>query len=447
VVARALDTFGVPGAAIAVSRDGLIRSQGFGVASLDSGLPVTPRTVFRVASITKPLTATLVLTLVEEGLIDLDLPVHHYLPGLALSNSTEEWQSAITVRHLLSHTSGLDCELSTNLARYGSVDDALARAVGLFSGLRQWAAPGVTMSYGNTGYWLAGRIVEVVTGVAFERAMWDRVFRPLKMGRTGFTAEQAIVNPVALGHQPVSEGSVEHKVLRTFAYPRARRASGGVISTVGNLLSFANWHLGHTADGPAVSRELRESMQLPLTSLRTSDKESWGVGWNIRYATDGTKLVGHGGSFGGYQTLLTLIPDRNLAYAVLTNSAQGSKSIKYIERAILKSELELELKVSDGVAIARSELEQFAGTWRQPLATYHVVPVDGGLDIVIDTTDHRGAVQQQTGPLRFEPLSGSDFIVREGLHKGTRADFVPNPESGRFEFLRFGLRVARRDQA
>jgi CubicO group peptidase (beta-lactamase class C family) len=408
-------------------------------------LPVTPRTVFRVASITKPLTATLVLTLVEEGLIDLDCPVRRHLPEIVLSDGPESWQTAITMRHLLSHSSGLDCELSTNLARYGSVDNALERAVGHFGDLRQWAPPGTTMSYGNTGYWLAGRIAEVVTGVAFEQAMWERVFRPLKMGRTGFTAEQAIVNPVALGHQPGGEGEREHKLLRTFAYPRARRASGGVISTVGNLLSFANWHLGQKADGPLVSNELRESMQLPLTDLRTSDKESWGIGWNIRYATDGTRLVGHGGSFGGYQTLLTVIPDRNLAYAVLTNSAQGSKSIKYIERAILKSELDLELKVPDGVAIAQSEVDQLAGTWRQPLATYHVVPADGGLDIVIDTTDHRGMVQQQTGPLRFEPLSGSDFIVRQGLHKGTRADFIHSPESGRFEFLRVGLRVARRE--
>ena len=441
---RALDHVGVPGAVVGVSRGGVVETQAFGIAHLESGLPVTQDTVFRVASITKPITATMIMSLVEEGMIDLDRAVGDYLPGIPLSDGPDSWQHAITMRHLLSHTAGIDCELGFNQAQFGNSDSALARAISLYNGLHQWAAPGTTMSYGNTGYWLAGRVAEVVSGLPYERLIRDRIARPLGLDRTVFTADEAIVRPVALGHQPVHPMSAQHKLIKSFGYPRARRASGGVISSAANLLTFANWHVGVALAGPAITRELRDEMRKPVARLRASNDESWGLGWDLESSTDGTSIIGHGGSFGGYQTQLTLVPDRKFAFVVLSNSSHGAKAIRSIERTILKIELDLELAQPEAADISPDDLAQFAGTWSQPLARYRVKPADGGLDVVIEALDRSGAVQESTPPILFEPLAGSDFIARSGPNKGTRADFVINPTTGKFDFLRVGLRVARR---
>ena len=436
--------FGVPGAVVGITRNGEHQVRVFGVASLESGLPVVHDTVFRVASITKPFTATLVMALVARGVIDLDRPVHDYLPHVRLSDGSRNWQRAITMRHLLSHTAGLDCELLHNLGRIGNGEAALAKAVDMYGELHQWAAPGTTMSYGNTGYWLAGRVIEVVTRGSFERAMLDYVFRPLGLHRTVFSAEQAIINPVALGHHPVEEHAIEHRLLRTFGYPRARRASGGVISSAEDLLTFADWHLGSTDKGPAIPSTVRDSMRDPIVRLRGSDDESWGIGWDLRSTSDGTRLAGHGGSFGGYQTLLTLVPEHDFAFVVLTNSAHGSKAIREIERTILREELGQTLAERQPVSLNGSDLAAFTGTWAQPLAKFEISAEDGQLNVVAESVDLHGNVEHRSQPIRFDPIGKSDFIVRDGPHIGSRADFVLDPSTGEPRFLRYGLRVAHR---
>ncbi|HWV35194.1 MAG TPA: serine hydrolase domain-containing protein, partial [Thermomicrobiales bacterium] len=228
---ESLERWTVPGAAIGVYKDGETSFTSYGVTSLETQQPVTPETVFRVASISKPFTATLAMTLVEDGLLDLDRPIVEYLPGVAISDAAPERQGKVTMRHLLSHTAGIDCELAADLANVGAGDDATAQAIAMFGTLHQWAEAGEVMSYGNTGYWLAGHVIATLLGTTFEDAMRERVFRPLGLERSVYTAEEAIVYPVALGHAPKSPEDGTHELIRSYAYPRARRPSGGVIST------------------------------------------------------------------------------------------------------------------------------------------------------------------------------------------------------------------------
>lgn len=437
--------WGVPGAAIGILRDGEAAFASFGVASLETQQPVTPETLFRVASISKPFTATLVMTLVNDGLLDLDTPIAEYLPGVALSDGPAAWQRAITMRHLMSHTAGIHCEVALDADAMG--DDALAKAIAGYGALHQWGAPGAIMSYGNTGFWLAGYVAATILGSSFEDAMRERVFAPLGLERTVYTAEEAIVYPVALGHRPTSLAGSEHELIRSYAYPRARRPSGGVISTVVDLLRFAGWHMGtgvgNAGTGIHLSPELRDAMRDPLVRLREADAEAWGIGWNLMPANDGTVVIGHGGSYGGFQTQLTLVPERGWAVAILTNSARGGMANAEIEQWLLAHDLGLDVADPEPVALDAGALAAFVGEFRQPDAAFAFSVAADGLDLAF--TESYGPVPEETPPpIRLRPVGARDFLATEGPFKGIRADFMPDPETGAFSKVRVGLRVAER---
>ena len=435
----------VPGAAIGILKDGEMRFAAFGRSRLDVPYPTTHDTLFRVASITKPFTATLAMTLVNDGLLDLDRPIAEYLPGIALSDADDDWQDAITMRHLLSHTAGIDCELPVNLAVLGNGDEALADAVGFYGGLHQWAKPGQIMSYGNTGFWLAGHVIATILGTTFEEAMRARVFRPLGLQRTVFTAAEAIVFPTALGHEPRSHEDPTHELIRSYAYPRARTPSGGVISTVEDLLTFAAWHLGERPELPiSLSAALREAMREPQVRLRGADSETWGIGWDLAATSDGTTLIGHGGSYGGFQTQLTLVPERGFAFAILTNSARGGMANAEIEQWVLQHELGLAADDPTPVTLPAAELARFAGTYRQPLATYDIAATADGLAVTVRSRGLAGEDEPAAPVIRMSPIGERDFYVTRGGSKGTRADFVPDPETGELNRVRIGLRIAER---
>ena len=441
---ESLERWTVPGAAIGIYKEGETTFSTYGVTSLETRQPVTPETVFRVASISKPFTATLAMTLVEEGPLDLDRPVVEYLPGVAISDAAPERQGKVTMRHLLSHTAGIDCELAADLANVGAGDDATAQAIAMFGGLRQWAGAGEVMSYGNTGYWLAGHVIATLLGTTFEDAMRERVFRPLGLERSVYTAEEAIVYPVALGHAPKSPEDGTHELIRSYAYPRARRPSGGVISTVVDLMRFAAWHMGDSEAPLGISDDRRRAMQEPVIRLRAADHEGWGVGWNIRETTDGTRVIGHGGSYDGFQTQLTIVPSRKFAFAILTNSARGGMANAEIERQVLSSELGLDLPGHAPVALSSEALALFAGIYSQPLASYEFSVTDGALEATIRTTDLHGNEQPVPPPVRFAPIGERDFLVMDGDYEGTHADFLLDPESGSPHRVRIGVRIANR---
>jgi len=443
---HALDRWGVTGAAIGLLHDGEASYAAFGINSAETRQPVTPETLFRIASISKPFTATLAMTLVNDGLLDLDRPIADYLPGVALTDGPVAWQQAITMRHLLSHTAGIDCELGVDLMSAGMGDDALGKAIGYYADLHQWSAPGPIMSYGNTGFWLAGHVTATILGQSFEDAMQERVFAPLGLERSVYTATEAIVYPVALGHQPLALDAPEHDLIRSFAYPRARRPSGGIISTVVDLLRFSRWHLGQGDTTLSLSVALRDAMREPVVMLRDVDDgdtsaEAWGIGWNLSPAKDGTLTIGHGGSIGGYQSKLTLVPDRGFALAILTNSARGGMACAEIEEAFLAEVLGLDISAPDPIALSGDALATFAGSYRQPEGEYTFAVSDGELEMAFGGP--YGPVPGEVPPpVRMVPVGPREFIVPDGPFVGTRADFLE--EAGDITKVRIGVRVAHR---
>ena len=152
-----------------------------GVTSVDNPLPVDQDTLYVLGSVTKTYTATALMRLVAEGRVELDAPVRRYVPELRLAD--EQAAAEVTVLNLLNHTSGLDWRIDVDT---GEGDDALAREVAKLAELKLVAPPGARASYSQAGYNLAGRIVEKVTGLTYERAVASLLLEPLGLSHSFF---------------------------------------------------------------------------------------------------------------------------------------------------------------------------------------------------------------------------------------------------------------------
>jgi len=329
VVRDATDRWTVPGVVVGVLRDGKTDIRAWGVANLNTGDPLRSDALFRVASISKVFTATLAMTLVDEGRLDLDAAVASYLPNLRLT--TANLQDRVTVRHLLSHGSGI---LGDYFVDHGQGEDALTTAVSHFDTLPQLSEPDELWAYCNSGFHLAGRVIEAILDVPFDQAMLERVFEPLGLERSRYFAHEAIVHPCAIGHDQIAPGADEHRVAPQ-GYPRNRFPAGGVMSNAADLLRFAAFHMGNgTANGTRVMAEATlKQMHEPQRSAACW-ADAWGIGWDIR-EFGGTRVIAHGGSINGFKSQLTLVPEQGVAVVVLTNSGRGDIVNGIIEAWVL----------------------------------------------------------------------------------------------------------------
>ena len=195
--------FGVAGAAVGVWHGGREVFASHGVTSVENPLPVTQHTLFLIASVTKTFTATAVMRLVADGKIALDAPVRRYVPELVLAD--ERTADQVTVLNLLNHTSGLDWGV---IGDFGEGDDALARYVSALAGLTLIAPPGTRASYSQAGFNLAGRIVEKVTGLTYEKAVASLVFSPAGLPGSFFDRDDVMTRRFAVGHNRGEDGTV-----------------------------------------------------------------------------------------------------------------------------------------------------------------------------------------------------------------------------------------------
>ncbi|MCW3055058.1 MAG: penicillin-binding protein beta-lactamase class, partial [Chthonomonadales bacterium] len=236
-VARDMERLHVPGAVVGVLFEGKEQIRGFGVTSVDHPLPVDATTLFQIGSITKTFVGTLIMRLVEQGKVALDTPLRTYLPDLRLSDEAVE--ERVTLRHLLTHTGGWvgdyfdDCGFS---------DDALAQIVARVADLPQLTPLGEVWSYNNAGFYLAGRVIEVVTGKPFETAMQELVLDPLGMQESFFFARDVITKRFAVGHIVKDE---RPEVAVPWSIGRAAHPAGGLVCTTGDLFRYARFHSGH----------------------------------------------------------------------------------------------------------------------------------------------------------------------------------------------------------
>jgi len=311
----------VPGAQLGILRLGdepVVVSTG--VLNKATGVEVTDDSVFQIGSITKVWTATVAMQLADEGKLDLDAPIASVLPDLRLADPDVTEQ--VTMRHLLTHTSGIDGDVFTDTGRG---DDCLERYVDRLVEAGQNHPLGVTFSYCNSGFILAGRVIEKITGQTWDTAMRERLFAPLGLTHTVTLPEEALLLRAAVGH--VGEGEEEPHPTQTWGMPRALGPAGLITASAGDVLAFAQMHLaeGVAADGrrvlEAVSAKAMTGHQVDLPDPYILG-DSWGVGW-IRFAWDGRRVIGHDGSTLGQAAFLRILPEQGLAVTLLTNGGNG----------------------------------------------------------------------------------------------------------------------------
>jgi CubicO group peptidase (beta-lactamase class C family) len=437
VAQRELERWKVPGLAVAVLRDGAVDARACGITSLETRQPVTPETLFQIGSISKVFTATLVVRLVEEGLLGLDERVGTYLPELRLAD--EAAPRTITLRHLLTHSSGIEGDRFENL--YGIGDDALAKAVAEFHTLRQLTTPGSLWTYSNNAFSLAGAVIERVLGMPFESAMRERILEPLKMTRSFYFAHEAITYPVAVGHTQPPEADPE--IARNYPLPRYVNPAGGIISTVGDLLRFASFHLddgtfeGNRLLSKAALQDMQEP-QIPAANFAIA----YGLGWAI-YRDDPAIVLGHGGSTNGFQAQLTLVPTQNFAIALLTNSDRGSKVIRAIEDWALDHYCGLQRRDPETMDLTAVDLARFAGRYRTRYTEAIVTPQNGGLRLDVSARSVLANTVTTFPPMTVKPISEREFIGTEGEALSLRIDFIGEPGEPPRR-LRAGGRLAER---
>lgn len=426
----------VPGMVIGLLHKGSTHAWGFGVANVETGVPVTPDTLFRICSITKPFTATLVMQLVEKGLLDLDTPVVRYLPSLQLADAAAT--RAVTLRHLLSHTAGFSTEKWED---YGPGDDALPRAIAEYGSLRQITAPGELWTYGNTNYNLAGAVVQVARGVRFEAAMRERLFKPLGLGRTFFFAHQAITYRVAAGHNAAGQPPA---VWRPFQIPWWQHAAGGILSTAADLLRFADLHMRDSSVVPVISDTSVRTMQTPQVDAVWT--RHWGLGWGLD-EIDGVRVVSHSGATAGFEARLTLVPERATAIVILTNSTTGHGAIRPIERWLLARHAGVEMRDPVTVSLSADVLGLLVGRYDGHFYAISVTAAGDGIDVHWRGKPALGDHGSPDAQVHAVPVGGLRFrVATVGEFEGALLDFVTGP-GGMPRFIRLGTELAEYKRA
>ena len=435
-----MQRYHVPGVAIGMLRAGDVEVATFGVTSVEHPLPIDGDTLFQIASVTKTMTATVIMRLVERGALDLHAPVRRYIPAFRLRDAAA--QERATVRHLVTHTGGWlgDC-----FADFGNGDDALERYVTAMAELEQITPLGEIWHYSNSSFALLGRLIEVVTGKSYEEATRELLFLPLGMTRSCFSAGEAITHRVAIGHVIVDE---KPTVARPWAFPRATTPVGGVVSTANDLMRYARFHLGDgtTSDGARLlSRESLELMRTPLADADLDRKV--GVSWFIR-SVDGVRLQYHGGVAIGQQGVLMLAPDRGEAVTVQTNSARGGLLHQDVTTWWLRQRLAIKVPEPVYIELERTRYTEYADRYRAELSDAELELADTGL--VYRTFSHNKLNVQpkppDPPPSRVAFTSDARFTLLDGPLKDTRGEFLRGPD-GKVRYLRVGGRVYRRGRS
>ncbi|HWN98872.1 MAG TPA: serine hydrolase domain-containing protein [Blastocatellia bacterium] len=298
----------IPGLSIAIVRDGkVIRAQGYGLANVELNVPATAQTVFRIGSVSKQFIATGIMLLVEEGKVSLDDKVGKYLEG-----TPDTWKE-ITVRHLLTHTSGLVRE---SPAFNPLKDQNNAEIIKAAYSLPLSFATGSKWEYSNLGYFILAEIISKASGQPWPEYMADRVFKPLGMSSTRTISLKEVVPNRASGYD-WSKPKVENADILI-----ALRPSGAFDSTV---LDLAKWDAALYSDR-ILKQSTRKQMWQPLAETTRKNPggrvTSYGFGWFID-KVNGRTVVFHGGSQPGFRADFERFVDDKVTIIILTNSDQA----------------------------------------------------------------------------------------------------------------------------
>jgi D-alanyl-D-alanine carboxypeptidase len=301
-----------PAVSIAIVRDGKIAyAKGYGVADLENQVPATSKTVYEIGSVTKQFTATLVMKLVEEGKVKLDESIRTYLP-----ETPESWKD-VTVRHLLTHTSGI--KSYTDVAAFGEKALYPVTPESFLEFVKQQTPdfkPGESWKYNNSGFFLLGLLIEKLEGKPYGEVLKARIFNPLGMTSTTMNDPAEIIPNRAKGYS-VMGATRRNAPYIDMGWPYA---AGALVSTVEDL---AKWDAALYGESILKQSSLKQ-MWTPV-KLNTGVARPYGFGWSFAEA-NGVQVIEHGGAIPGFKAMISRYPSKKLTVIVLANAINFAES-------------------------------------------------------------------------------------------------------------------------
>ncbi len=379
-----------PGAAAIVVKDGkVVYRAAYGLANVEKKTPLSPDSVFRLGSVTKQFTSLAIMMLVEQGKVGLQDPIDRYLPGYPMQGK------AITVEHLLTHTSGIQSytDIPGYMASKVQADLTVQQLIDVFKNEPMQFDPGTRYRYNNSGYVLLGAIIEKASGQTYAAYVADHIFKPLGMTHSYYGTDEPKVAKLAGGY---SEGDKPARPL-SMTQPYA---AGSLLSTVNDL---AVW------DGALYTEKLvkRASLEKIWTPYTLSDGTTNGYGYGWQTATlRGRRTMEHGGGIFGFSTYVIRMPDDRAYVAVLCNSDSPSAPPSYLAKRLGAIALGSPFSEQKAVTVDPKVLQAYAGVYAAEKGPRRTVTFEDGRLFV-----------QPAGGARTEikPRSSVEFFVENRL--------------------------------
>lgn len=381
-----------PGAAIVVMEHGkIVYERGRGMADIEGAKPITPQTSFRIGSITKQFTASVIMQLVDEGKVSLDDPLSKFLPDYPLPGGTA------TVRQLLNHTSGIQPYTSVPnwmSEAYTARPHSTGELIAVFKGMPAVTPPGQAWAYNNSGYVLLGAIIETVTGKPWHEAVRERLSSRLGLKTMRFGVEEANAVNMAKGYTAGEKGPV----LAQKIHMSVPHAAGGLIGSVEDLARWSNaLHHGKVVTAASYAQMISPS-RLPDG---TSTPYGFGL---IPGKIRGHAAIGHGGGIFGFVTDSLYIPDKDVFVAVFANAMPSQTQPDIVTKRLAAMAIGQPYPMFQAVKVDAAMLSPLAGIYL-PKGKEHsetrVILRDGALHL--QSNDRPEIQLEPVGEDRFVP--------------------------------------------
>ncbi len=420
-LAEARERHGLPGLSAAVLHDQeVVAAWGFGLADRESGRPATPETVYRVASITKLFTATMLLQLRDAGRVSLDDPLEKHLPEVRFRTEDAD-PRPVTLRQVSAHMAGIPRDLERPYFDddpFPTVEELIAEA----AGQRLRIPPYTSFKYSNVGYALLGRALERVAGVAYEQYVAEHILRPLGMETAGFEPTGLVGERLATGYT-CRPG--EEPLRAPYAHTRGMAPTGQL---QGSVLDLARFLALQFRDDPAGPSQVLGAATLREMHTPVRMEPNWQggrcIGWHAGRVRDRI-LLGHGGGVQGFSSQVAIVPDARLGVAVFANAilANGEWGPENATTRIL--ELLLDRAPSEARRTGlddRPEWQPYVGLYRSPYWSHAEVRLVAGRLYYASQGSRPGR------EVALEHVEGHTFRLASGGNIGEPVTFVLDGE-------------------
>jgi CubicO group peptidase (beta-lactamase class C family) len=432
---EAIARFGVPGASFAAFHDGCLDLASAGFANLATGVEATSDTIFQIGSITKPVTATMAMQLVEEGRLNLDAPVREVLPDFRVGD--EAVSAKVTARHLLTHSSGIDGDMFLPTRRG---EDAVAHALELGRGLQQLHPLGDGFSYCNFGFAVLGRMIEVLDGIDWDTSLARRIAGPLGTPSFVTRAEDCLRHRVAVGHMKDKDGRLVPAAQPYLSFGMGPAGATPAARAV-DLIQFARAHF--EGGGVLLGREAAAAMREPHNEIVNGGPAEYvGLGFFLSKWNE-APLFGHDGATIGQNAFLRIHPESGTVFALLANGGDMQGLAQHVMESVFGEVCRIAPPRASGGTSDDFETARYAGVYGRRSTRLIVAERDAGLTLTVEQKDDWAKAAYGTqGPFPLRSVDGEVFAYRPaGLDLFSHVRFMQPGSDGRFGALHAGLRL------